>query len=307
MSSASVPKTASVVGLGALGIMFGHQMQKGLGQAFSVIVDEQRKATYQSQGIMCNNEPCPLRYITPSEASAPIDLIIFGTKYNGLASAIETARPFVGENTVVMSLLNGVASEDMLSAAYGPEKVLYAIAHGMDALREGRNVEYANMGFIEFGEADGKETPRVQQIAQFLAAAGVPVKTTTHIQSLFWGKLMTNVGVNQTVAAYQGCYRDIQLPGEARDTMIAAMREVMAVSQKNGVNLTEADFEKWIRIIGTVSPDSYPSMRQDTLAKRETEVELFGGTVVRLGKQYGVPTPVNERLYKIITCFPIEK
>nr|AGU67967.1 2-dehydropantoate 2-reductase [Herpetomonas muscarum] len=306
MTNAIALRSAAIIGLGALGVMFGNQMQRSLGSAFHIIVDAERQATYATRRVTCNGDSCLFKYITPQEAAAPIDLIIFGTKYNGLQTAIETARPFVGEDTIVMSILNGIASEEMLADAYGKDKVLYAIAHGMDARRVGGDVEYTNMGCIEFGEGDGSDSARVHAVAAFLDSAGVPTKTTTGIQNLFWGKLMTNVGINQTVTAYEVSYRDVQRPGEARDTMIAAMREVVAISQKNGVNLTESDLQKWLSILDKLDPDSYPSMRQDALARRETEVEMFAGTIMRLGKQYGVPTPVNERLYAKITSLPVD-
>lgn len=286
--------------------MFGQQMQRNLGDGFCVIVDSGRLAKYKENGITCNGERCSFKYAVPEDAKRPIDLILFSTKSHGLKAAIETARPFVGPSTIVMSMLNGISSEEDLAEAYGREKVLFTIAHGMDAKRVGGDVEYQNMGLLEFGEEDGSDSARVRAVAAFLASAGVPVSTTSQIRRQMFGKLMTNVGINQTVTAYEGCYADIQNPGEARDTMIAAMKEVIAISQANGVNLTvEEDLEKWLGIAATLNPRSYPSMRQDALAKRKTEVELFAGTVIHLGRKYGVPTPVNEKLYTIITRLPV--
>ena len=111
---------------------------------------------------------------------------------------------------------------------------------------------------------------------------------------------MLNVGVNQTVAVYKSNYGEVQKPGPAREMMIAAMREVMALSEKEGVHLTEDDIEYWLSVLSKLNPEGKPSMAQDVEAKRLSEVELFSGTVIQLGKQHQIPTPVNEKMYRII-------
>ena len=112
-----------------------------------------------------------------------------------------------------------------------------------------------------------------------------------------WGKFMLNVGVNQTVAVYQSNYGVIQKEGPAREMMIAAMREVITLSEKEGVNLTEEDLAYWLDVLSKLSPIGKPSMAQDVDAKRKTEVDLFAGTVLQFGKKHGIETPVNKELY----------
>ncbi|MEH7277056.1 ketopantoate reductase family protein, partial [Neobacillus vireti] len=115
-----------------------------------------------------------------------------------------------------------------------------------------------------------------------------------------WGKFMLNVGVNQTVAVYKSNYGEIQRDGEARATMIAAMREVITLSEYEGINLTEADLNYWLSVLATLSPEGKPSMAQDLEARRYSEVALFAGAVLEMGEKYRVPTPVNKKLYDTI-------
>lgn len=89
----------------------------------------------------------------------------------------------------------------------------------------------------------------------------------------------------------------IQREGQARDTMIAAMREVMLLSEEEGINLSEDDLNYWLEVLGQLSPEGKPSMRQDIEARRYSEVDLFAGTVLELGKRHGIATPVNQELY----------
>lgn len=116
-----------------------------------------------------------------------------------------------------------------------------------------------------------------------------------------WGKFMLNVGVNQTAAVSDpGNYGVLQKPGPVRDRMIAAMREVISLSHSEEINLTEEDLDYWLRILGTLHPEGKPSMRQDIEARRPSEVELFSGTVLQLGKKHNIEVPVNQSLYHSI-------
>ncbi len=82
--------------------------------------------------------------------------------------------------------------------------------------------------------------------------------------------------------------------------MIAAMGEVAAVGRACGIALTDDDVAYWLDIIDHLNPAGMPSLRQDVLARRPTEVELFSGTINRLGAAHGIPTPQNERFYAAI-------
>jgi 2-dehydropantoate 2-reductase len=82
--------------------------------------------------------------------------------------------------------------------------------------------------------------------------------------------------------------------------MASAMREVVALSEKAGVNLSEEDIEKFHKVLRNVSPQGKTSMLQDIEAGRKTEVEMFAGKMIELGKQLGVPTPINQTLFDSI-------
>lgn len=82
--------------------------------------------------------------------------------------------------------------------------------------------------------------------------------------------------------------------------MIAAMEEVLRLAPYEGVTLTADDLKEDLALVDRLSPEGMPSMRQDGLAKRPSEVELFSGTVLRLAEKHGLETPVNRELYQKI-------
>ena len=125
----------------------------------------------------------------------------------------------------------------------------------------------------------------------------VPPVVEADILHRMWAKFMLNVGVNQVLMVKEGTFRDIHKEGPTRDLMIAAMREVLPIAQKEGINLTETDLENDLAIIDGLTPLGMPSMRQDGIAKRPSEVELFAGTILKRAKKYGLPAPTNQYLY----------
>lgn len=292
-------KKVSLIGLGALGTLFGNQLAKNMPREdLRIVADEDRIERYEKNKIYCNCKICDFNYVTPMEQCEPADLLIFTVKYNGLKDAIKSVKNHVGENTIILSALNGITSETVIGETYGMDKIIYCVAQGMDAVKVGNKLTYHNMGMLCFGENEpGFISERVKTVARFFEKTSVPYEAVTDMQQRLWGKFMLNVGINQTVAVYQTNYGGVQKEGEARDTMISAMREVIDISGKEGINLTEDDLIYWLKIVNTLNGKGKPSMAQDMEAKRFSEVELFSGAVLQFGKKHNIATPVNQMLY----------
>ncbi len=292
-------KTVAVIGLGALGTMFGNHLSKRMGkEELRMIADQDRIVRYQREKVYSNGEKCSFHFVTPDEKTIPADLILVAVKYLQLNDALQAIKNQVGPKTLILSLLNGITSEGIIAEAYGMDKVVYCVAQGMDAVKVGNRLTYKNMGRLCFGPPDGGPLPeKVQRVQSFFARVDFPYEVDEHMEKRMWGKFMMNVGVNQTVAVFGPCYGDIQQEGMQRDTMIAAMREVIALSELEGVILTEADLQYWLRLLNTLDPNGKPSMRQDVEAKRFSEVALFAGTVLYLAKKHSLKVPVNQMLY----------
>ncbi|WP_240376018.1 ketopantoate reductase family protein [Bacillus piscicola] len=290
----------SIIGLGALGILFGQHLSKKMPpQNLRIIADQERIKRYETEQVYSNGERCHFQYVTPEEAVEPADLIIIAVKESGLKDALHAIHRHVGEDTVILSALNGITSEERVAERYGWDKVLYCIAYGMDAVKEGNELTYANMGKLAFGDIDPDGvSDQVKRIARFFDETDFPYEIDTNMKKRMWGKFMVNVGVNQTVAVYRGNYGTIQKDGEARDRMVRAMKEVIALSEWEGATLTDEDLHYWLAVLGTLNPEGKPSMAQDLEAKRFSEVELFAGTVLRLASKHNIPTPVNRSFYE---------
>lgn len=292
-------KTVGIIGLGALGMLFGDRLMQGNAHVI-VIADADRAARIRANGTVINGRHVDFEVRTPDEAE-PVDLLIFATKFGGLESAMETAAPFVGPDTILLSVLNGISSEQVLGSRFGSEKVLLCTAQGMDAVHEGNTLCYANPGSLTIGEPEPDHmSERLMAVTAFLQDAGVTATAVPDMARRQWGKLMLNVGINQVVMVYEGNYGTVRVPGEARDMMIAAMREVQAVAAKEGYPISDEELYGWVALTDSLSPEGKPSMRQDSEAHRKSEVELFAGTIIREAERFNVDVPVNRELYRRI-------
>ena len=287
-------ETSALIGLGALGILFGRKMP-----GVKVIADAERIARYSAQPVVCNGKECHFDYVTP-EQGQPVDLVLVAVKATVLEQAIKDIKKFVGPDTIIISVLNGITSEEHIETAY-PGRTLWSVAIGMDATRSGRTLVFNQAGKIQFGERDGAMTGRVQAVADYLDACGIANEPCSDILYKQWNKLMVNDGLNQAAAAFDLPYGGLRQSGEAQDMMRAAMQEVIRLANLEGVPLPPDNDVRFIdAMMPTFNPEGMPSMRQDVLAQRPTEVEEFAGVVRRLAKKHGMPTPANDFFYEKI-------
>ncbi len=287
-------KTVAIVGMGALGMMYGNRIAQALGKNFTFAMDDARYVKHKQDVYTVNGEVKNFA-MTSFRDAKPVDLVIFATKFNGLEDALQNMKNLVGPQTVFVSVLNGITSEELIKEYYGDDHLLHCVVLGMDAVREGTALTFAHEGRMQLGCLEEKQRPDLDAVCALLDTCGLAYERHEDIMRALWVKLLINVGINQTCMVYETNYGGAFSQDEARVAMYAAMHEVIAVAQKEGVNLTEADFEQSCKILQGLAPEGIPSMRQDALAKRKSEVDLFAGTIVRLGAKHGVHVPVNER------------
>jgi 2-dehydropantoate 2-reductase len=294
-------ETISIIGAGALGAAYGGLLYDMDSRCVSFVAGGNRFERLRNDGLIVNGKRYIIPVVPPEDLSAPADLIIVAVKYHHLDYAIRDMRNRVGTETVIMSVMNGIESEERIGSVYGMEKVLYAVSVGIDALREGNRVNYSNQGKIFFGETiNTLPTDRVKRIQALFDKAGIIYETPPDMMRVMWWKFMINVGINQASAVLRAPFSVFQTSEEARNLMESAMREVIRLSEKAGANLTHEDIEKFNEILLDLNPQGMTSMLQDVEARRKTEVEMLAGKVIALGRQYNLPTPVNQKLFDLI-------
>ena len=294
-------KTVGVIGLGALGILYAHLLTEGLGREHAlVLADRDRVERYRREGVTFNGQLQNFNYTDTAAVTEPVDLLLFAVKFGGLEDAIASCRHLVGPETTLVSVLNGISSEPILGEAFSPEQVVWCVAQKMAARKEGNHAEAGPLGELALGVPVGTDPAHLERLTAFFDRIRFPYSLPADIRTHLWSKLLCNTGCTQANMVFQCGYGGLQVPGKARETMLGAMREVVDVANAEGIPLSERDVESWVSIIDSFPPDGMTSMRQDSLAHRKSEVELFAGTIRRLAAKHSIAVPVNDWLYEQI-------
>ena len=294
-------KQAALIGLGAIGTVYGKLLNDRYGADFGVIASGERGEALRRSGAMLDGERFYPRVLSERDRDFCPQLILVCVKNYQLQAAADDMRPYVRPGTVLMPLLNGITAREELSGYFPGCRVLYGLAIRIDAVRTAQGVTHTDNGLIQFGDAVNQPpAPEVKAVKSFLDGAGAETEIVPDMVRAIWKKWMLNVGVNQVSAVTGSKYGRIMSIEANRTLFHDAMEEVVALARKCRVDLSVRDIEEFETLMKTFSPEGKTSMLQDVEAGRRTEVENFGGTVVRLGEKYGVPTPVNRVLCSII-------
>lgn len=290
-------QTTAIIGTGALGLLYGTHILDHKNQDFvTYVMDTTRFERNKNKIFYKNSKPYHLP-ICDSREAVPADLVIVAVKYHGLSSALETMEKCIDDHTIILSVMNGISSEAIIAQRYGKKHLIYTVAQGMDAMKFGDELTFTKMGELRIGAKEGYQHESLDKVRAYFDEIQMPYSIDEDIIRRMWGKFMLNVGVNQTCMVYETNYGGCLRPGEPNRTMIAAMREVIALAQAVGVEIGEKELNEYVDILGTLSMDSMPSMRQDGVARRHSEVEMFAGTVIKMAKTNGILVPANQFLY----------
>lgn len=292
-------KKVLLCGLGAIGTIYADKLQRFDSENFRVLVDEDRLERYLCNPIVFNGVKLDFNYVLPSETNFKADLIIIATKYTGLDDAIKNIMNFVTDDTVILSLLNGVTSEDIIAAAYGKDKLLYSYFIGHSSVRCGNTIEHDDVNVVVFG-AENNLSDNVLRLKKFFDKSGINYKIPEDIKHAMWLKFMLNVCANQPTAILRMTFGEMLENKHFMNFAVNIMKEVQAIAKAEGVNNTESMIDETLNHLSKMIPDGKTSMLQDVEAGRKTEVNMFAGTVIDFGKKHNIPTPYNKILKEMI-------
>ena len=294
-------QSVGILGAGAVGAYFAKSFFDSSDFSTFLIAKGYRFEKLRSNGLVINAKHYPVQVLNPDDAETQLDLLIVTLKHHHLDDAVRDLDHIIGENTTIISFMNGLDSEEFIGSIYGMDKVLYGISVGIDALRDGNQITYTKPGKHFFGKTENSSlSEQVLAVQDAFEKAGITYETPQDMIRILWWKFMVNVGINQASAVMRAPYGVFQTDPQAQALMKALMVEVIDLAEVLDVDLTQKDIDDWYAFLHTLSSHGKTSMLQDIEAGRKTEVEIFGGKMVELGKMHGISTPVNQTMLRII-------
>ena len=270
-------QSVAILGAGAVGcyVLWGLADKAAANSLqLGVVAEGSRAERLRQNGCTINGQVYHPQVWTPQQAHG-VDLLIVALKYGALPGALDSIRTVVSEHTVVMSLMNGVDSEELIAAQVGAAHVLPALIKvASHRTEDGVRFDPETTLGIIYGElAAPFDSDRVQAVRALFADTGIHFRVTEHIREEIWSKFRLNVCNNLPQAilgAGVGCYSD------------------------------SAHIKAAFTHGSAVPPTARYSTLQDLDAGRHTEIDMFSGALMRMGRELGIPTPYNEYTYHMI-------
>ena len=292
-----------ICGLGAIGTIYAVKFLQTKNINLKILADNKRIKKYTDNTTNFNGKDCKFDFITPDSSGFTADLVIIATKNSGLKNALSQIKNFVSKDTIILSLLNGINSEEEIAQLYGEDKILYSYYIGHTSTRTDRSITHDGIFKTVFGKKENiTKSQKVKLVQQLFDRAKIPYEIPCDMQYSMWWKFLVNVGYNQASAVLNATYGDFQQCEKVNNLAINLMNEAALIAKASGVNNTEKLIPEVLSVIKTMLPETKTSMLQDIEAKRKTEVDIFAGCISRLGKKYNIKTPYNDICYEIISA-----
>lgn len=288
-------KNIALIGAGAVGAYFIYGFSEMEDLSFCIVAEGERRERLIRDGVTINEKVYRPAIKTPEQAKGA-DLVLVCTKYQGLNSTLDMIETIVDDHTAVVSLLNGIDSEEIIGARIGIEHLIFSVMRIQSERRDGkiRFVPETTIG-VSIGEKNKVVTERVQALYDLMKRAGLKVFIEKDILMNQWEKYSMNIIYNLPQAVLGvgfGAYYDSENVTMLRDRMFA---EVCQVAHAEGIPL-----EKQGDWRSACLAKARFSTLQDLDAGRHTEIDMFAGALVKLAQKHGIAVPFCEYTYYAI-------
>jgi 2-dehydropantoate 2-reductase len=290
----------AVVGAGGVGGYFGGKLANaGIDTTFFV-----RGATLKAlraKPLRVDSINGDFEVKVNTSPTGTFDVILITTKTYQLEEAAKQIVPFVGENTVVVPLQNGVDAADILGSIVGRDRVAAGLCAIVSFVVAPGHIKHAAAEpTVMFGELDNRRSERLERLREAFTRAGVRAEIPPDIHHSLWTKFVfiaTLSAVGAITRVPIGVWRS---KPEVREMVTNSLREVLAIATARGIDLGPDAIDRvWSHYDGLPAP-STSSLQRDVMAGKQSEVDAQIGAVVRMARELGIPAPVSETLYALL-------
>jgi 2-dehydropantoate 2-reductase len=290
------------MGAGGVGGYFGGRLAAS-GSDVTFIARGEHLAAMRNEGLriassLGNALIHPVQATGDPAAVGPVDMVWITVKLWTTEEAARAVAPLIGPNTAVVSFQNGVEAADTLVRLYGRSHVMGGAAH-ISAVIDKPGVIRHNGALqkLAFGELDGTRSPRAEALLAAARRAGIDVTLPDDINRVIWEKFVFLVGLSGMTSVTRQPIGPVREDPDTRAMLLEVMREVAALARAKNINIAADVAERQLAFIDGLPREMIASMFGDLKRGNRLELPWLAGAVVRLGRELGVPTPMNTAIY----------
>jgi len=299
----------AVLGAGGVGGYFGALLARA-GHEVTFVARGAHLAAIQECGLRIESTldgtfTVPGRAVSDTTPVGAQELVLFTVKMYDNPAAMAAAQPLVGDDTIVLTLQNGIDNGEQLAAVCGAARVMIGSAYMEGRVKEPGVVTQGGPGMVAFGEMTPGLTPRAQRLLHVFREAGWRVELHENMPGMLWKKFAYIAGSAAVCAATNSDYQEMRSIPETRAIIQGAIAEVLAVGRARGAPILDDSLVWSMTALDQFPGTGRASLAKDFLAGNRVELDGITGTVVRLAREVGVPTPINDTLYAILKPWAI--
>jgi 2-dehydropantoate 2-reductase len=295
-----------VVGAGAVGGYFGGRLaQKGADVTF--LVRKHRQAQLQSDGLVIHSvqgdTQVPVKTIVAGDTSDPYDLVILTTKAYHLNEVLPTITPYIGENSTILPLLNGIAHFDMLKEYYGEERILGGLCFIESTLNAKVEIEhYSTHHRVVFGEFNDLKSDRIKQIEDLFSGANLDAVASENIKNDIWKKYIFISAMAGMTCLMRSSIGPILQSPNGPELYERLLHEICAIGKYQEKSLDADVWEQTMGRVKTLPDPMKSSMLRDMEKGLPIETDHFHGTLLRLAPD-DLDTPILQTIYSTLSIY----
>lgn len=292
----------AVVGTGSVGGYFGGRLALAGEEVIFIARGDHLRAIRES-GLRVDSADGdfvahPALATDDPATAGPADVVILAVKGWQTADAIASMRPLVGEETLILPLLNGVEAPDQLAAAYGASRVAGGLCGLFGSLVGPGHIRNAMpQPFITIGELDGARTERIQRLAGAFERAGARTAIAPDIRVALWEKLMFVGPVGGVAAVARAPFGVVRAQPETSALLESAVTELCLLGRARGLAVTDESTARALALVDGSPASATTSLQRDIMAGRPSELETQIGAVTRMAAESSFPAPIHAYLY----------
>lgn len=292
----------AMIGAGGVGGYFGGRLAAAGSEVTFVArgahLDAMRKSGLRILSSLGDLHLKSVRCTDNAGSIGPVDIVMIAVKLWSTEEAARSAKPLLGPETAVVSFQNGVVAVDTLIPIVGKPHVMGGVAN-IAALIEAPGVIRHNgsMAHLFFGELDGRPSARATALLAECRKAGVNAELVADVHLAIWEKFTRLVTMSAMTALTRLPIGPIREDPDTRELMRQVMQEVVAIGRAKGANFPPDLVEEQLAKIDSYPAGMVASMCGDLRRGNRLELPWLSGTVAKLGKELGIPTPANQFVY----------
>jgi len=224
----------------------------------------------------------------------PVDVVVIGVKMWDLENATRAALPLLGPATMIVGFQNGVEKESIIGRIAGEQHVIGGVCYISTEIESpGIILQKGTLERFIIGELEGTPSPRVSAFRAACTKAGIKIETSDEMSRVIWEKFVfisSSAAMTTLIRLPVGPIRENP---QSRALLLDALREAVAVARAKGIAPSPNLAEETLAFIDAQPPATRASMAVDLERGNRLEVEWLSGAIVRIGREFGVPTPVH--------------